>query len=183
MPVNRAQWSHPDLQSLTGLFFENCGELGTFDEIQAESLPQPYRKLLAHTDHMTVSMEKHHQSPVDVEVLATRTTDNHYSRKILLRRRSDKAIVQFGIVRLNTTFLDENVRQEIESKQIPLGRILIEYDVMRHVKLMTLWEIKPTAALKKAFKNDKLNVCYGRTALIYTNGIPAVELLEIAVDV
>jgi hypothetical protein len=178
MPTNRANWTHPDLQSLAGLFFEDATQLGHFVEVPAEQLPDPYRQLLGHTHHMTVTVENFHGSPVDVEVLDKRVSENHYSRKILLRRQSDNQVVQYGIVRLNKAALSEDVRKEIESESIPLGRVLIQRDVMRTVKLMSTWEIKPGPELQNAFAcGDEL--CFGRTALIYTDGVPCVELLEI----
>ena len=121
--------------------------------------------------------------PVDVEVLDKKVTDSHYSRKIVLRRQSDQVVVQFGIVRLAKTLLADEVWQEIETESIPLGRVLIEHNVMRHVKLMSTWKIKPGPALHEAFAPATVDECYGRTALIYTDGVPAVELLEIVVDV
>lgn len=178
MPTNRANWTHPDLQSLAGLFFEDATQLGEFTEVPVEKLPSPFRELLGHTLHMTVTVENYHQSPVNVEVLDKRITDTHYARKILLRRQSDNQVVQFGIVRLNKSALSEEVRREIESETTPLGRVLIERDVMRNVKLMSTWEIRPGKELQDAFScNDE--ICYGRTALIYTDGFPCVELLEI----
>lgn len=181
MPTNRANWSRPDLQSLANLFFEDPGDLGEFTEIPVEQLPDPYRQLLGHTHHMTVTVENYHQSPVDVEVLDKRINDTHYSRKILLRRQSDNGVVQFGIVRLNRTALSPEVRDEIESEQIPLGRVLIQHNVLREVKLMSTWKIKPGPDLVRAF-GGSLEVCYGRTALIYADGVPAIELLEIVID-
>ena len=171
MPVNRTQWTHPDLQSLVQLFFADPTELGKFAEIQAEELPQPSRRLLAHTSHMTVTMEKHHQSKVDVHVLDRISTDRHYSRKIALKRQSDGKVVQFGIVRLAKNALADEVFKEIASEQQPLGRILIDHQVLRTVKLMTTWKINPGPALKASFDNPGLEVCYGRTALIYMDGI------------
>ena len=182
MPTNRANWTHPDLHSLTQLFFDDVTKLGQFQEIPVEALPSPYQALLAHTYHMTVTVENFHESPVDVEVLEKQITDNHYARKILLRRQSDRAVVQYGIVRLNRAAFAGEVWQKIESEKVPLGRILIEHDVMRHVKLMSTWEITPGPELTQAFALD-IKHCYGRTALIYTNSIPAVELLEIVVDI
>ena len=181
MPTNRANWTHPDLQSLVGLFFDDASELGDFTEIPVEQLPSPYRQLLGHTLHMTVTVENYHGSPVDVEVLQKKITDSHYSRKILLRTHENNQVVQFGIVRLNKTALSDEVRNEIESEAIPLGRVLIEHDVMRHVKLMSTWKIIPGPELKAVFPGEPV-VCFGRTALIYTDGIPAVELLEIVFD-
>lgn len=179
MPTNRAEWTHPDLQTLVELFFSDPAELGTFTEIQAEKLQQPWSKLLAHTQHMTVTVENFHGAPVDVVVLDKLATSTHYARKIVLRRQTDQKVVQFGIVRIGRASLPDEVMKQIESEQVPLGRVLIDHKVMRTVKLMTLWQITPGPALRNAFEDLELSECFGRTALIYANGIPAVELLEI----
>ena len=55
----------PALDHLAGLFYVDLAELGSFEEVLAEAVPQPYRTLLAHHEHMTVSVEQHHGSPVD----------------------------------------------------------------------------------------------------------------------
>ena len=178
MPTNRANWTHPDLQSLIRLFFEDPRQLGEFIEVPVEELPNPYRQLLGHTHHMTVTVENFHDSPVDVQVLKTHVTKNHYAREILLRRQSDQQVVQFGIVRLNRNSLNDPAWAEIENQSKPLGRVLIEQDVMRTVKLMSTWKIQAGPALQQAFSTPAAT-CYGRTALIYTDGVPAVELLEI----
>jgi chorismate-pyruvate lyase len=169
----------PDLETLVDLFYERLEELGGFEEVDEAELPEPYRGLLAHDKHMTVTVEAFHGCPVDVRVLETHVTPTHYSRKILLARQRDGAVVQYGIVRLNLDYLGPDVRREIESRQTPLGRILIEHNVLRTVKLLTLWKVEPGAELRKLFGLRKADTCYGRTALIYCNGIPAVELLEI----
>jgi chorismate-pyruvate lyase len=181
MHESRANWTHPDLQSLAGLFFDHIADLGEFTEIPVEDLPPPYRQLLGHTHHMTVTVENYHRSTVGVQVLDKRVTEHHYARKILLRRQSDNKVVQFGIVRLNRAALTGEVWQEINSEAIPLGRVLIEHNVMRNVKLMSTWRIRPGQVLRDAFSSDA-EVCYGRTALIYTDGLPAVELLEIVLE-
>ena len=33
MPTDRTNWTHPDLQSLTGLFFDDASQLGDFTEV------------------------------------------------------------------------------------------------------------------------------------------------------
>ncbi len=177
--MNKAKPANVELEVLIGLFFPDQSELGYFSETSASDLPQLERKLLAHDHHMTVTQEEHHQSPVDVRVLETSTAGDFYSRKILLTRRSDEQVVQFGIVRLDRSVLDPVVRQEIESQQTPLGRILINHKVMREVKLSHLYRISAGHELAEAFGINPGDACYGRTALIYCNGSPAVELLEI----
>ncbi|MEZ6114735.1 MAG: hypothetical protein R3C99_27540 [Pirellulaceae bacterium] len=169
----------PELTALVDLFYSQIAELGTFTEVAAAELPDVFRRLLAHDEHMTVTVENHHRSPVDVRVLDTRTTDTHYSRKILQNRQSDGRVVQFGIVRLTLSFLAPEVRAEIERQQTPLGRVLIEHNVLRNVRLLSLWRIEPGPDLCGMFNLSSAETCYGRTALIYCNGVPAVELLEI----
>ncbi len=183
MPVNRAQWTHPDLNALVKLFFDDPRELGEFLEIHAEELPDPSRMLLAHTSHMTVTMEDFHRCAVQVKILSRKVTSTHYSREIVLTRETDGAVVQYGIVRLNLGVLSPEVVEEIQRGQLPLGKILINRDILRDVKLMTTWKIQAGPALRDAFQMDRLEVCYGRTALIYTDGVPAIELLEVVADI
>ena len=173
----------PVLDALVDLFYESMGELGEFEEIPRGEAPQPFDELLAHDQHMTVTVERFHDSKVDVDVLDVHHSRTHYSRKILLTRQSDGAVVQFGLVRLCLDFLDPQVRQEIESQNTPLGRILIEHNVMRDVQLISLWKVTPGEDLRKLFGLAGSDTTYGRTALIYCNGVPAVELLEIVAPV
>lgn len=169
----------PDLRVLVDLFYPVPAQLGEFREIESREVPEPYRRLLAHDEHMTVTVEAEYGEPVDVSVLTVHTTATHYSRKIVLHRRSNRQVVLFGLVRLNVSFLGEDVRREIESQGTPLGRILIEHNVLRHVKLLSLWRVDAGPELRDHFGLPSLDICYGRTALIYCNGVPAVELLEV----
>ncbi len=170
----------PDLETLVALFYDDPDRLGRFEEAAARDVPQPYSALLDHREHMTVTVESFHRSRVNVKVLQTRSSPTHYARKILLTRQSDGAVVLFGIVRLNLSYLDEPVRQEILSQRTPLGRILIEHNVLREVELVALWRIACGPDLREYFSLPAgTGVTYGRTALIHCNGEPAVELLEI----
>ncbi|HTU27603.1 MAG TPA: hypothetical protein VMF30_19490 [Pirellulales bacterium] len=167
------------LESLVALFYPCLDDLGDFIEMPAGALPPVYQGLLAHQNHMTVTVERYHRSPVDVHVLETRISGEHYARKILLTRQSDGAVVQFGIVRLNFAHVDADVRREVESQQIPLGRVLIAHNVLREIHLLRLWQIDPGPDLVKLFDLPAPQALYGRTAIIDCNGEPAIELLEI----
>lgn len=177
--LNSADFADVELDLLIKLFFEDASELGQFEEISADQVQQPGRSLLAHDHHMTVTLEDHHHCSVDVEVLQSRVDGDHYSRKIVLKRQSDGDVVMYGIVRLDMSVLAPDVRREIESQNTPLGRILIEHDVLRVVKLLSLFRISKGSDLASAFNGDIGQVCFGRTALIYCDGSPAIELLEI----
>jgi chorismate-pyruvate lyase len=178
-PASPADPLMPHLPELVGLFYERPEELGIFEPILSSQIPQPYRRLLAHNTHMTETVEGFHGCKVDVQVLASRRDNGFYSRKILLTRQSDGQVVQFGIPRLNMEYLDEEVRREIESETKPLGRVLIEHNVLREVQMVALWKVSPGPDLCRMFRLAAPQTVYGRTALIYCNGEPAIELLEI----
>jgi len=181
--MKQARRSTPDLEALVHLFHPSLAPVGEFEEVEAGELREAYHTLLDHDEHMTVAMECYYGEPVDVLVLDTHITETHYARKSWLTRRSDGRVVQFCIVRLNLMFLERRVRREIESQLRPLGRILIDHNVLRHVRLLSLWRIRPGPELRHAFRLDQPVACYGRTALIYCNEVPAVELLEVAAPV
>ncbi|MEX2186965.1 MAG: hypothetical protein WD875_09235 [Pirellulales bacterium] len=174
----------PDLTELIRLFYETPADLGDFAPVAADELPDPYRGLLAHDQHMTVTVERFHGCLVDVRVIEYKSSPPHYARKILLTRQSDGAVVLFGIVRIDLDQVDPATRDEILARRKPLGRILIEHNVLREVELVDLWRVTPAAELRQLFAGSESAQTtsastYGRTALIHCNGRPAVELLEI----
>jgi chorismate-pyruvate lyase len=167
------------LEVLAHLYYPTVASLGEFVELAPDQLPATPRELLAHDKHMTVAVESFHGSPVNVVVLDSRTTENHYIRKILLTRTRDDCVVMFGIVRIMRCLLSEVVREKIEGEQIPLGRILIEHNVMRNVRLLSLWKMTPGPDIQRLFGLDRPQTCFGRTALLYLDTLPVIELLEI----
>lgn len=169
----------PDLDTLISLFYEDRQQVGAFREVEAAQMAEPFRKLLAHEHHMTVTVESHHGSPVDVKVLRRDASDSHYAREILLTRQSDGRVVQYGIMRIRLDLLPLAARQEVVSEGTPLGRVLIQHNILRSVHLFSLFEITPGAVLQQWLTAGSVDTVYGRTALIYCNGEPAVELLEI----
>ena len=167
------------ISQLTGLFFDSQEELGTFEPVESSDLPDAYQSLLAHHDHMTVTVEAWHNSLVDVRVLTEHREEESYARKILLVLQRDGSPVQYGIMRINLAGLPEIVRLEIESQALPLGRIMIRHHLMREVELCQLWRVNPGPELRLHLQLEDDAPVFGRTARILVAGQPAVELLEI----
>jgi len=167
------------LNQLSTIFYPDRAALGHFEAVPRSAVPEPYRQLLAHEHHMTVTLEAYYHCQVAVDVLTTRVLKNDYARTSLLRRHTDQATVQFGIMQIDLGFLDEPVRREIESRTIPLGRTLIRHAVLRRVELISLYRIDPGAMLDDLLAIPVHQPTYGRTARIHVDGVPAVDLLEI----
>lgn len=181
--MNEPTPTTPDLQTLVGLFYDAPEELGEFHTVAAADMPPDYRTLLAHEHHMTVTVERFHESLVDVRVLRKVVTKNHYAREILLTRQNDGHVVQYGIMRVTLAFLSPAVRQEIEAAETPLGRILINHGVLRSIHLVSLLSVTPAKVLSDLFNSPPGEPTYGRTAMIYCDNEPAIELLEIVAPV
>lgn len=168
-----------ELESLLGWFDLPLREIGRFEPVSAEELPGDFATLLVHQRHMTVTVEAHHKSLVDVQVLAEHRAAHLYGRQILLTRRSDGAVVQYGVMRLDMRRLSDKARREVETHAAPLGRVLIRHKALRDVELIALWKILPAPALAKHLDIPINEAVYGRSARILLDKQPAVELLEI----
>lgn len=199
--MNPIESAEVELNELIKLFYSPSDfetELGSFREVDRDSMPATYRQLLAHQHHMTVTVEQFHNCPIELQAIAIKHVKDSYSRKILLRRKSDGKTVLFGIVRIDLSVLDKQVREEIEAQQTPLGQVLIDHDVLRQVKLAGLYRVEPGRELKKWFalpdqaanqsahenfvsspSPTSEDYLYGRTAWIFCDGRPVIELLEI----
>ena len=77
--------SAPELSDLLALFPDDAMPASV--PLAGPDVPEPYRGLLVHEHHMTVTVEEYHGGPVDVAVLARRSDGDKYSRKILLVHR------------------------------------------------------------------------------------------------
>ncbi len=149
------------------------------EEIPAEAVPEPYRSLLVHDQHMTVTMEAFHGKPVYVRVLQRHRSGSWYARKILLFLVGTERVVQFGIVRINLNVCSREVRRAILEESAPLGRILIRHNILRRIEPLSFLRISTRGELGKLFRLDQPAMTYGRLALIHYEGHPAVELLEV----
>lgn len=173
-----------DIQELLDEFYGDPvghSQLGQFDAVR--SVPAPYDSLLDHHKHMTVTIESHYGQEVDVQVHRCMQKGDWYAREITLVTADSRKIVQYGIVRLNSTALDAEVWSQIKSQQIPLGRVLIQHDVLREVQLCGLWQVHAGPSLASLMHLRIGDVLYGRTALIYCDNVPAIKLLEIVAPV
>lgn len=167
-----------ELNALVEPFAEPEPLIARAEHVAAPLMPEPYRAMLAHEHHMTVAMERHH-GPVDVTVLDRRDVDGLYCRKSILTKRDTGEVVQLGFIRFDFQYVTAAVREEIVSEAIPLGRVLIQHNVLRHIDLGALLRLEAGPGLAKAFRMPAGGVTYGRLATIFCNGRPAVDLLEI----
>ena len=151
--------------------------------VDAADVPDPYRQLLVHTNHMTVTVEDFYSGPVDVRVLACHRAGDAYARKILLALRDGGPVVQFGLVRIDLGVCPDVVRNEIVAGKTPLGRVLIRHDMLRRIDPVAYLRVSLSAEMALWFGVSAGAETYGRMGVIYTGARPAVEVLEILAPV
>ena len=87
--------------------------------------------------------------------------------------------MQFGIARVNLCYCSPAVRAEILAARTPLGRILIQHNVLRRIEPTAFLRVIPGSAMMEWFELERSRPTYGRLAYIHCDGQPAIELLEI----
>lgn len=177
MSITPASSLQPDLPALLSLFPPS--ELVEYAFVSADAVPEPYHGLLVHEHHMTVTVERFHHDLVNVQILARRQDEDAYSRKILLSLQKTGRIVQFGIVRIHLNYCAPDVQAEIVAGQTPIGRILIEHDVLRRIEPTAFVRVVPGPNMMQWFGLRSPIPTFGRLAIIHCDEQPAVELLEI----
>lgn len=168
-----------ELTKLTSLFSRGQELIERAEHIPSALTPEPYKHMLVHDHHMTVTMEDYYKSPVTVKVLQTKLNGDIYDRKIILSTCDTGKVVQFGLVRFNLSYVTPDVRAELLEERIPLGRILINHNVLRHIDLGAILRITPGPELRDLLGAAPGQLTYGRMATIFCNQQPAVDLLEI----
>jgi len=169
-----------ELDKLLQMFGDEQRLVASVEHLPAKLVPEPYRSLLAHDHHMTVTMESFHQAPMAVEVLARSRQGDLYQRKILLRRGDTGRVVQFGLVRFDFRYVTKMVQDDLLGEKIPLGQVLINHNVLRHIDLGALLEVRCGVELAALFGCEEGTLTYGRLATIFCDRKPAVDLLEIS---
>jgi hypothetical protein len=172
---------NPAGTDIQGLFriFPPAEYMSRAELVPPGRVPPPYQQLLVNEEHMTLTVGRHHGDEVGVKVLEYRVAGDSYARKILLPLRRSGRIVMFGLMRVDFQYCSEEVRREIVAGQTPLGRILIEHNVLRRVEPTAFVRVVPAEAMMTWFGLDRPRPTYGRFALIHCDEQPAVELLEI----
>jgi hypothetical protein len=145
--------------------------------IGADDMPEPYRGLLVHTHHMTVTVEQFYGDAVDVKVMEARVQGDGYARKSLLTLHATGVVVQLGVVHIDLSVLSPAVRREIEEQKTPLGRVLIRHNVLRTVRPVSYFRAVPSPRLAEWF--GTADPTYGRLGVIYTDNEPAIRVAEI----
>jgi hypothetical protein len=184
MPSQRSQsearpspraWLH----ELTALFPQSGLARGEFSLCEGDAVPEPYHTLLVHRHHMTVTLERRHGATLELRVLETRCEGDRYARHLFLTADGAGPAVLAGLMRIRLEHCRGEVERAILEQHRPLGRILIEHRVLRHIETVAFLRARFDAGAAADYGWPGQVETFGRLALIFCDGKPAVELLEV----
>lgn len=166
-------------QALASLCRDDGGTGLVARELAPADLPPAARTLLVHHRHMTITLQDHHHDKVRLTVVKDRLNDGVYWRKIRLHLAGNGQLAECGIVRIFLEYVPLDAANEILARRTPLGAVLIKHHVLRRVE--PRWYIEsPAAAVASLFEIPTPSApLHGRISIIYCNGEPAIELLEL----
>jgi hypothetical protein len=115
----------PPWAAVLGGFYEQLGlPVPRFARLDADAVPEPYHKLLVHSQDMTSTLERFYGGSLRLQVLGREHTGNTYTREVVLRIDRTARPVEYGAIRIHLRQFSAVVQQVILSEQHPFGRIL-----------------------------------------------------------
>lgn len=170
----------PDVRELLGLFPNPDFRPESAEIVKPEDIPEPYRSLLVHEHHMTVTLERHHQSEIHLVVRDRKWQGSVYCRRLLLTAGEQGKVVLVGAIRFHMSRCTQAVQKDVREENIPLGKILMEHCSLRTIRPYAYLRVRLEDGLRRLFAPaSEARYTYGRTAVITCQLQPVVELLEV----
>src|SRR5437667_12430177 len=91
-------------------FYARAGRpLPPLAQVEGESMPEPYKSLLVHSNDMTPTLEKFHQQSIHLQVLARERKGNEYFRNVILLLDGSGLHVEFGAININIDLIPKKL--------------------------------------------------------------------------
>lgn len=87
-------------------------------------VPEPYRRLLVHSNDMTPTLEAFYRRPMGIAVLSREREGADYLREVILKPVGEARPVEYGVIRICLEHLPAAAQQHVLEERRPLGNIL-----------------------------------------------------------
>jgi chorismate-pyruvate lyase len=176
-PTQLGTLTHP----LDAFYAETGATLPLIQRVEASAIPEPWRRLLVHTDDMTPTLEAFHQGNIHIRVLGRRRQDNEYFREVVLHLDETKQPVEFGANRILLDRFPEAAQRLILAEHEPLGHILRDFRVRHTCEPNAFLRLSADALISQALGlNGGRPILYGRHNRLFD---PEGQLLSEVVEI
>jgi chorismate-pyruvate lyase len=148
--------------------------------MEAEALPEPYRRLLAHYNDMTPTLEEFHGERIFIEVLEQWRDSTTLSRMVSLRLHGSLRAVEFGAIIIYLRNFPAIAQELILEGRLPLGTIMAEQDVERRSHPQCFLRLQSDPLMRSALGLTQHATLYGRRNILTTpDSRTLAEIVEI----
>lgn len=148
--------------------------------LDGEAVPQPYRRLLVHSNDMTPTLERFYKQDIHLRVLGRRQRDNEYFREVVLLLDSNDQPVEFGAIKIHLDLFDPESRRQILEERRPLGHILEHCGVVHASRPRAYFRLASDSLINEALGLTGANILYGRRNTLFDpQDRPIAEIVEI----
>jgi chorismate-pyruvate lyase len=149
-------------------FYAQMGQaLPPLQQVDAETVPQPYKKLLVHHDDMTPTLKKFYRQDIHLRVLGRRRRGDLYFREVALLLDSNDQPVEFGAIKINLHLFAPEARTQILEERRPLGHILQEQGIQHSSRPKAYLRLASDRVINEALSLTGAHVLYGRRNTLF----------------
>jgi chorismate-pyruvate lyase len=162
-------------------FYARSGlALPPLDQVEAESLPEPYRTLLVHDRDMTSTLEEFHERGIHLRMVSRAQRGSAYFREVILALDGTETPVEFGAIHIDLDRFPAAARTAILEERFPLGRILKDFALPYQSRPKAFIRIASDRAINALLNLNGAHVLYGRRNTLFNlTGEPLAEIVEI----
>ncbi len=115
----------PAWAALLGHFYARLGvPFPSLTRLSGEEVPEPYRRLLVHSNDMTPTLEQFYRRRLCLRVLGRERAPEAYQREVVLQLAGNRRPASYGAICIHLPNLPESARQIVLAETLPFGRIL-----------------------------------------------------------
>ncbi|MHA3770979.1 hypothetical protein ACXR0O_05510 [Verrucomicrobiota bacterium sgz303538] len=146
------------------LFRRNGGRaLPSFELVDGDKMPEPYRQLLVHEGDMTSRLERFHGGHIVLEVLHCEHTAIAYRREVVLHVEKNGLPVEYGAIEIQLDAFEPELRGRIVEGRLPLGGLLNHYGIDYHSQPRAFFKLGTDVEMNTLFSGTGARAFYGRS--------------------
>jgi|SRR5581483_236182 len=149
-------------------FYAQAGQpLPPLNQIEGDTVPEPYKTLLVHRNDMTPTLEKFHQRSIHLQVLGRRRKADNYFREVILRLDGTNQPVEFGAIKINLALFSSAAREQILLERLPLGHLLEEFKIPHASRPRAYLRLATDKFISEVLELSGAQVLYGRRNTLF----------------
>jgi hypothetical protein len=150
------------------------------EEVDPETVPQPYKSLLVHQNDMTSTLENYHGAPIHLRIVSKVRRGDEYFREVALLLGGSEKPVEFGAIKISLDLFPEGAREEILKEHWPLGHILKEYEMKFSSQPRGFLRVASDKLINSVLNLSGAHLLFGRrNTLSDASGQSLAEIVEI----